>query len=680
MNNHVSANTAQRAPQAGEEQFRAVTELSVDGIALVRSLRDESGRVVDFTGEYLNPVAERLAGRTLADLRGRKMTEIFPGTEHNGLLARYLKVFESGEPQVFEQHYDADGVSGWYRNMVIRIDDGLAIVFSDITAQKQTEEALRTSEEHFRQFAAAVDSIFWISDPAERRLLYISPAYERIMGRSCAALYENYMEWIEAIHPDDRERVASSFFERIYAGTYEEEFRIVRPDGSVRWLRDRGFPIWDTAGRISRAAGIAEDITRHKRAELERAQLLAFTTVLAEALTPAQVATVIFENIHLALSAEYGTVVLLSEDGRTLDVLGSIGYPPEMKARWQQIPTDLPIPLTEAAHSGRPVWVESQDEIAARFPSLLAISSQISAVAALPLTIKQRVIGALGVSFAEARAFSEDDKVHLQVVAQQCALALERAWLYDSERRAHLAAEEAVRTRDDLLTMVSHDLRNPLTVILGQAQLMVKQAGRLGERGGELVPRLSMIRDMVTQMDGQLDDLLDAARLRTGEPLSLNHEQIDLVALVREAVRAAQATSNKHQIELIAPEGGLPCHGDRRRLGRMFANLLRNAIIYSPAGGPISVTITHVCDDAGRWEVISVADRGVGIAATDLPLVFERFYRGANVAGRIHGTGLGLASVRQIVEQHAGRIEVSSVEGAGSTFTVRLPCSCPDEA
>lgn len=787
--------TAPARPQAGEERFRTIQELSLDGLSIMHSVRDESGEVVDFACEYLNPVAEQLVGQPLATLYGRRMTEFFPGARSNGLLAQYLRVFASGEPQVFEQHYEGDGIDAWYRNMVIRLGGGLAIVFSDITAQKQTEEALRASEERFRQFAEAVEDVFWISDPAEHRLLYVSPAYAQLMGRSREALYVNYLEWIEAIHPEDRERVASAFFERIYQGTYEEEFRIVRPDGGVRWVRDRGFPIWDATGKVYRAAGIAEDITqrkaheaqielqarmldsvgqaviatdpegmilywnhgaeelygwagaevrgrsaievlvaepdrdqaaevfatlrqgsswtgefslrrhdgsrlevlatdapiydqngvligfigtavditRRKRAEAERIRLLEFTTALAEALTPPQVAAVIFEHVHQALGAQAGIVSLLSEDGQSLEVLETRGYPPEVLARWPSLTLDMPIPLAEAARSGQPLWVETQAEIAARFPALLEALPMIAAGAVIPLRIQQRVIGVLGVNFAEAHAFTEDDRVYLQVVAHQCAQALDRAWLYESEHHAHLAAEEAVRMRDELIELISHDLRNPLTVILGQAELMVKQAKGFGDLGMALVPRLTVIRNMVSQMDGQLEELLDVARIRAGQTLFLNPQPMDLVELVREVVRATQATSSKHEIDLTIPAAPIFCLGDRRRLARVFANLIHNAIVYSPSGGAIGVAVSQVSDDAGSWGLVSVQDSGLGIPAADLPRVFERFHRGSNVAGRIRGTGLGLASARQIVEQHEGSIQVASVEGIGSTFIVRLP-------
>lgn len=132
----------------------------------------------------------------------------------------------------------------------------------------EAEQALRESEERFRQLAENItESVFWMSDPIALEMLYVSPAYERIWGRSCESLYANFMDWIDAIHPEDRQHVHTNFFEHSLQGNYDEEYRIVRPDGSIRWIRDRGFPIQDRAGIPYRVVGIAEDITNRKLTE-----------------------------------------------------------------------------------------------------------------------------------------------------------------------------------------------------------------------------------------------------------------------------------------------------------------------------------------------------------------------------------------------------------------------------
>lgn len=137
--------------------------------------------------------------------------------------------------------------------------------FSDITGRKLAEEALRESEERFRQVTENIREVFWLAVLDKSRILYVSPGYEEIWGRSCASLYDAPQSWLEAVHPEDRHRVRAAVLAKQMAGTYDEEYRIVRPDGSVRWIRDRAFPIRDEAGTVYRLAGIAEDITERAR-------------------------------------------------------------------------------------------------------------------------------------------------------------------------------------------------------------------------------------------------------------------------------------------------------------------------------------------------------------------------------------------------------------------------------
>jgi len=131
------------------------------------------------------------------------------------------------------------------------------------------EKELQASEERFRQVAESIQEVFWMTDVAKKQLVYISPRYEEIFGRSCASLYKAPMDWLEAVHPDDRERILKATLTKQLAGTYDEEYRLVRPDGSIRWIRDRAFPVFDPNGELYRVAGLAEDVTERKRLECE---------------------------------------------------------------------------------------------------------------------------------------------------------------------------------------------------------------------------------------------------------------------------------------------------------------------------------------------------------------------------------------------------------------------------
>ncbi|HTE83116.1 MAG TPA: HAMP domain-containing sensor histidine kinase, partial [Dehalococcoidia bacterium] len=237
-------------------------------------------------------------------------------------------------------------------------------------------------------------------------------------------------------------------------------------------------------------------------------------------------------------------------------------------------------------------------------------------------------------------------------------------------------AQEAVRVRDEFLSAAAHDLKTPLTVVKGVSQLVQRQLIRTEMQGLErLLEGLATINETATKMGEQLDELLDLTRLQAGQPLELRRQPTDCVDLARRLTAEQQQVAERHQVRVETSLQELAGIWDAVRLRRVLDNLLSNAIKYSPAGGEVVVTVEREREDStgDEWAVLSVRDQGLGIPAADLPHIFKRFRRAANVEGRIGGTGIGLTSARQIVEQHGGAIAVESEEGAGSTFTVRLP-------
>lgn len=164
-------------------------------------------------------------------------------------------------------------------------------------------QAVQQSEERFRQMAENIGEVFWMTSPDKSQMIYVSPAYEKIWGRTCRSLYEQPRSWMDAIHSEDRERIRAALEKQI-RGEYDEEYRIVRPDGSIRWIRDRAFPIRNESGEVYRIAGIATDITDHKKmeAELLRAQKLESIGVLAGGIAHDfnNILTAILLNISLA--------------------------------------------------------------------------------------------------------------------------------------------------------------------------------------------------------------------------------------------------------------------------------------------------------------------------------------------------------------------------------------------
>lgn len=229
--------------------------------------------------------------------------------------------------------------------------------------------------------------------------------------------------------------------------------------------------------------------------------------------------------------------------------------------------------------------------------------------------------------------------------------------------------KELDRLKSEFVSVVSHDLRSPLTTILGYIQLL-ERAGPLNDRQNEFVGRVQASVAHITSLIG---DLLDLGRLEAGLDLTLAPCLPDeiLLELIEELQPNIQAKQLKLHLDL--PEESATVTGDRNRLHQAFTNLLNNAIKYTPEGGRITVRAASQDEQM----IIQIADTGVGIAPADQPYVFDKFFRAENVSETHQGTGLGLSIVKSVVERHHGRIWVTSDLGKGTTFTIVLPTS-PD--
>ncbi|GAC1318101.1 MAG: hypothetical protein NVSMB2_12570 [Chloroflexota bacterium] len=231
------------------------------------------------------------------------------------------------------------------------------------------------------------------------------------------------------------------------------------------------------------------------------------------------------------------------------------------------------------------------------------------------------------------------------------------------------------RQKEEVLAMLSHDLRQPLAIMKGRADLLRRRLTR-GEppTTQRMVESLAVISTTVDDLTAGIAEMVDAARLRAGEPLDLHRAEVDVVELAASAVTSWEGTSERHDVQLQCGLSSLIINADAARVRRVLDNLLSNAVKYSPRGGEITVRVwTETAADLGPVAVIAVEDHGMGIPADDMPRIFDGYFRGANARSAIEGSGVGLAGAVQIVDQHGGAIGVTSEVGQGSCFTVRLP-------
>ncbi len=288
----------------------------------------------------------------------------------------------------------------------------------------------------------------------------------------------------------------------------------------------------------------------------------------------------------------------------------------------------------------------------------------------LATTISSLLTAALLMSPAESVAAGLDDVLRVGVFV---LVALLTSSLLNSERRAQEQVAAALRERRELMSSIAHDLRSPLAVIQGNAQIVQRLMEASSSRQEDpSAHRVLAIERAARQISSQVDELLDTARLEDGQTLDLNPAPVNLVDVVERLVLTLTDGAREHAIAFDTAEPELIGDWDAARITRVLDNLLTNALKYSPSGAEVRVVVTRV----DEWAVVEVSDQGIGIPAQDVPHIFERFHRGQNVGrAAAAGSGVGLASARHIVEQHGGRITVRSEEGAGSTFCVYLPLS-----
>jgi PAS domain S-box-containing protein len=250
-------------------------------------------------------------------------------------------------------------------------------------------------------------------------------------------------------------------------------------------------------------------------------------------------------------------------------------------------------------------------------------------------------------------------------VTERNRIEAERELLLEQEQRANERLREADRLKDGFVALVSHEVRTPLTSILGYLELLSEQ--ELSEEQRSYTDIIGRNSDRLLRL---INDLLFIAQIEDGQ-LTVEHDRVDLGVIIAESLTAAAPTARGGNVELVGDETmSLPITGDGGRLAQLLDNLISNAVKFTPAGGKVEVAAGSSSDAV--W--IEVRDTGIGIATDDQERLFNKFFRTrAATRASIQGTGLGLAISKAIVQAHGGSIHVESVEGEGTTFRVDLP-------
>ncbi len=594
-------------------------------------IKDLEGRYV-----YANDAALRTFPVAPAELYGKTDVEVFPPATAAQFRANDQRALASGTGvQVCETLEHADGTV--HHSLVSKFPipgpdgqpaliGGMAI---DITEQMRIRAVLEESEARFRQLADNVNAVFWISDPHKAQVLYVSPAYETIWGRSCRSLYDQPRSFFDAIHPDDQPRVYEQSLARQARGeTANVEYRVVRPDGSLRWVHDRGFPVRDAAGTVYRIVGIAEDITEAKNAEQALRESEERFHTLADSIP--QLAWMARPDGHMVWYNrrwyEYSGKTPEQMQGWGWRSVHDRGELLRVLKYWRAAlatgqPWEDTFPLRR--HDGQMRWHLSR---------------------ALPVRdLQGRVVRWFGTN--------TDITDHIEMEAK---------------------LKEADRRKDEFLAMLAHELRNPLAPIRNALYML----GLPATAGPAADQARAMVERQVHNMVRLVDDLLDVSRITRGK-IQLRMETLDLATILHRAVEATRPLieANRHTLTLTLSPESTRVIADSTRLEQVFANLLNNAAKYTERGGAIGLT----AERHGDTVLVRVRDTGFGISAAVLPQIFDLFTQGDRTLDRAQGgLGIGLTLVKTLVEMQGGSVTAASDgPGRGSEFVVRLPC-CPD--
>lgn len=306
-----------------------------------------------------------------------------------------------------------------------------------------------------------------------------------------------------------------------------------------------------------------------------------------------------------------------------------------------------------------------------------------SQVIVAPMRLGGQMVGLVIFHLSKfAQAFTDQQIALAEATAQLVGLVVERERLFgerEEARASALAERETARQMSEFLSLIGHELRNPLTSMKGQIQLTQRQMARQptleDALPGSMTDLLQRLRSPVWQLERLISDLMEAAQLQRGQ-FTLAMRPCDLVTVVSDAVEALRAGWPDREVELRLPEREVMVRADAARVGQVVTNYLTNALKYTPPGSPVAVVLGVEAGQA--W--VEVRDQGPGIPLEDQAHLWEQFRQGKGAdaqRGTAGGLGLGLYLCKQLIERQGGQVGLESLPGVGSTFWLRLPL-CPE--
>ena len=548
-------------------------------------------------------------------------------------------------------------------------------------------QGLSLAEQRFQMLAHNIRDVFWILDPSTGAFLYVSPSFESLWGRPVGSVLLSPAAWSDAIFEEDRVHAELAMRSLRQNGSFDAEFRVVRPDGSARWVRNRGFGVLDGQGQLYRIAGVAEDATERIEAEHRvRAQLARINMLnhIARAVVVRvdleSLMRVMVLQLEQDLPADFAWIASWEPDAPEL-VVAAVGLKSWSMADELGVPVGATI---LARNSGLEPCLQRQ--LVALGDTMLSDAALlrglgmvgIRSVLAIPLTAGEQVVGIVVVGRRRLDAFSADEAEFLHNLAEHVALATHHAHLYETLQRAYddlrttqhaITQQERLQALGQMASGIAHDINNALSPIVGYTDLLLTVEKGLSANALAYLQTIALAADDVVHIVSRLKDFYrqreDDLPLAAVQLNGLVQQVIDLTRARWRDMPQQHGLVIEVAVELLPDLP--PIRGVEAELREAMTNLVFNAVDAMPAGGTIVVRTLR----RGDQVAIEVSDSGVGMDEETRRRCLEPFF---TTKGDL-GTGMGLAMVFGVMQRHDGDIEIDSLKGQGTTMRLILPAA-----
>ena len=631
-------------------RMRAIFDNAQDAILLT----NDELRVIE-----ANPAICKMLGYSRQELQSITLLDIIPSQDRDmtkDLWQQFLVVGKlRGEHTLLRE--DGTSLEVEYRAVAHALPGLHVSVMQDISERKRVEKQLRESEERFRQLAEHIGEVFWMHDSTQSGTFYVSPAYEKIWGRSRKDPSVSRQSWTETIHPDDRDRVIESTDRMYDRGLYDQTYRIVRPDGSIRWIKDRAFPVHNTAGKVIRMAGIAEDITDRRHAEEELLQYAQRLEVMSEidlailtARSSKEIAQAVVFDIRRLIPCQRASVVAFDfEAGHALFLAVSANGMSHLLPG-----TCIPICAfgeMQDLQMGQTRAIEDFQVLTNTLPIAAAILDEgIRSEIILPIASKTDLIGLLKLGREQPGTFDHEHVEVARVIGNRIAVAMQGARSFEQVRngqeRMRVLTSQLIKAQEDERRRISRELHDEIGQALTASKISLQSLDRSAE---DFV--VANRRTMKT-----IEDVLQQVRNLSLDLRPPMLDDLGLAAALRSYLdRQVQSDAFSVSCELDPIADGLSLEIETacfRVLQEVITNIVRHA------------QASHVQVELRQHEKelqLLIRDNGIGF---DVQAARESAARGES---------LGLLGMEERVRLLSGRIDIRSSPERGTEVYVYFP-------